>query len=99
MSGDQIASALQSFLHNKETTTEAAIEATLKLIKQEKSGRSCFLAVYSILQALPILRLLHIETETNNQLVDECRIYLAKDIFITDIEVVAFFNHSNFSIS
>ena len=47
MSGDQIASALQSFLlHNKETTTEAAIEATLKLIKQEKSGRSCFLAVH-----------------------------------------------------
>ena len=29
MSGDQIASALQSFLHNKETKTEAAIEATL----------------------------------------------------------------------
>ena len=46
MSGDQIASALQSFLHNKETTTGAAIEATLKLIKQEKSGRSCFLAVH-----------------------------------------------------
>ena len=50
-------------------------------------------AAASLLEALPVLRKFLDETKATNQLVEACRIYLASEIFLTELEVLAFFNH------
>ena len=47
----------------------------------------------SILQAQDILTMLLDEIDGTNQLVECCRIYLASEIFITELRCMAFFNH------
>ena len=47
----------------------------------------------SILEAKDILTMLLDEVEGTNQLVESCRIYLASELFITELRCLSFFNH------
>ena len=54
-----------------------------------KLGKS----VASLLEAYPILKMLVEKARESNQLVEACKIYLASQIFKTELEVLAFFTH------
>ena len=47
----------------------------------------------SLLEAYPILKMLVDEVTESNQLVEACRIYMASEIFRTELEVLAYFTH------
>ena len=47
----------------------------------------------SILESFSILQMVVDEVKESNQLVEACRIYLASEIFKTELEVLAYFNH------
>ena len=46
-----------------------------------------------ILQAKDILQMLVNEVEGTNQLVESCRIYFSSELFITELECLAYFNY------
>ena len=50
-------------------------------------------AALCILQAKYILQMLVNEVERPNQLVESCRIYLSSELFMTELECLAYFNH------
>ena len=50
-------------------------------------------AASSLLQALSILCKLLDETDTFNQLIESCHLYLESELFITELETLAYFNH------
>ena len=50
-------------------------------------------AASSILQARDIMQMVVDEVEGTNQLVEACRIYLASELFITELECLSYFNH------
>ena len=50
-------------------------------------------AAACILEAKNILMMLLDEVQVSNQLVESCRIYLSSELFITELEVLAYFNH------
>ena len=50
-------------------------------------------AAASLLQALPVIRKVLDETDTSNQLTDSCQLYLESELFITELETLAYFNH------
>ena len=54
-----------------------------------KLGKS----VVSLFAAYPILKMLVQKVTESKQLVEACKIYLASEIFKTDLEVLAFFTH------
>ncbi|KAG1651998.1 ATP-binding cassette sub-family A member 3 [Nymphon striatum] len=51
------------------------------------------LAASSVLQANDIIQMVIDEVEGTNQLVESCRIYLSRELFITELECLAYFNH------
>ncbi|KAG1652005.1 ATP-binding cassette sub-family A member 3 [Nymphon striatum] len=52
-----------------------------------------FGAASSVLQANDIIQMVIDEVEGTNQLVESCRIYLSRELFITELECLAYFNH------
>ncbi|KAG1652562.1 Anaphase-promoting complex subunit 5 [Nymphon striatum] len=50
-------------------------------------------AASSVLQAKDIIQMVIDEVEGTNQLVESCRIYLSSELFITELECLAYFNH------
>ena len=50
-------------------------------------------AAISILEAKDILQMLVDEVEGTNQLVESCKIYLSSELFVTELECLAYFNH------
>ena len=50
-------------------------------------------AAASLLESLPVLRKILHEREATNRLVEVFSIYLARELFLTELEVLAFFNH------
>ena len=50
-------------------------------------------AAASILNAKDILLMLLDEIQVTNQLTESCRIYLSSDLFLTELECLAYFNH------
>ena len=50
-------------------------------------------AAQSVLQAKGILQMLVDEVDGTNQLVESCKIYLSSELFITELECLAYFNH------
>ena len=46
-----------------------------------------------MLQAVDILQILIEEAGNKNQLVEACKLYLSSELFITELEALAFFNH------
>ena len=50
-------------------------------------------AASSLLQAVSILCELLDETDTFNQLTESCQSYLENELFITELETFAYFNH------
>ncbi|KAG1650219.1 hypothetical protein GQR58_028234 [Nymphon striatum] len=50
-------------------------------------------AASSVLQAKDIIQMVIDEVEETNQLVESCRIYLSSELFITELECLAYFNH------
>ena len=46
-----------------------------------------------ILEAKDILSMLLDEVQVTNQLVESCKIYIASDLFVTELECLAYFNH------
>ncbi|KAG1673895.1 [3-methyl-2-oxobutanoate dehydrogenase [lipoamide]] kinase, mitochondrial [Nymphon striatum] len=50
-------------------------------------------AASSVLQAKDIIQMVIDEVERTNQLVESCRIYLSSELFITELECLAYFNH------
>ncbi|KAG1652087.1 hypothetical protein GQR58_026544 [Nymphon striatum] len=53
----------------------------------------CYKAASSVLQAKDIVQMVIDEVEGTNQLVESCRIYLSSELFITELECLAYFNH------
>ena len=49
-------------------------------------------AAASIINAIGILSMLLDEVDSTNQLVEACKIYMASDFFMTELETLAFFN-------
>ena len=50
-------------------------------------------AAACILEARDILSMLLDEVQFTNQLVESCKIYIASDLFVTELECLAYFNH------
>lgn len=50
-------------------------------------------AAACILEAKDILSMLLDEIQVTNQLVESCKLYLASELFITELECLAYFNH------
>ena len=50
-------------------------------------------AASSVFQAKDILQMLVDEVSGTNQLVESCKIYLSSELFITELECLAYFNH------
>ncbi|KAG1681045.1 Pyruvate carboxylase, mitochondrial [Nymphon striatum] len=50
-------------------------------------------AASSVLQAKDIIQMVIDEVEGTNQLVESCRIYLSSELFIAELECLAYFNH------
>lgn len=50
-------------------------------------------AASSLLQALPLLRKLIDEVDHTNLLIESCNLYLSSELFITELEVLSYFNH------
>ena len=50
-------------------------------------------AAASLVKAYPIIKLLLNEVQETNQLVEACKIYIESEIFQTELEVLAYFNH------
>ena len=46
-----------------------------------------------LFQALPFLCRLLDETDTCNQLTESCQLYLERELVVTEIEALAYFNH------
>lgn len=46
-----------------------------------------------LLEAKDILQMLVDEVQGTNQLVESCKIYLSSELFITELECLAYFNH------
>ena len=70
-------------------------EGVLKRTFLYQQGRFAKLgkAAASILEALPMLRKLLDETDSVNQLVESCKLYLSSGLFLTELEVLTYFNH------
>ena len=51
------------------------------------------LSYASLVEAYPILKLLVDEVVESNQLVEACKIYISIEIFLTQLEVLAYFTH------
>ena len=51
-------------------------------------------AAAAILEAYSILRMLLDECNSTNQLVEACRLYMASELFYTELQCLAYFNHS-----
>ena len=51
------------------------------------------LEALSILEAKDVLQMLVDEVEGTNQLVESCKIYLSSELFITELQCLAYFNH------
>ena len=47
----------------------------------------------SLVEAFPILKMLVEEVVESNQLVEACKIYLSIEIFLTELEVLAYFTY------
>ena len=50
-------------------------------------------AAACIVQAHDILTMLLDEVKSTNQLIEACKIYISSDLFLTELECLAFFNH------
>ena len=51
-------------------------------------------AAACILQASDVLTMLLDEVQVTNQLVESCKVYMASELFITELECLAYFNHN-----
>ena len=60
---------------------------------QQKRFAKLGKAALSILEAKDVLQMLVDEVEGTNQLVESCKIYLSSELFITELQCLAYFNH------
>ncbi|KAG1715052.1 Myosin-VIIa [Nymphon striatum] len=63
------------------------------LVRGSKLLCETSLAASSVLQAKDIIQMVIDEVEGTNELVESCRIYLSSELFITELECLAYFNH------
>ena len=90
--------------HNKSATSCSQADLFEHICEREGVAKRIFLyqqrrfaklgkAAACILEAKDILTMLLDEVSVSNQLVESCRIYLSSELFITELECLAYFNH------
>ena len=90
--------------HNKSATSCSQADLFEYICEREGVTKRIFLyqqrrfakigkAAACILEAKNILNMLLDEVQVTNQLVESCKIYLASELFITELECLAYFNH------
>lgn len=62
------------------------------LYRQRRFGKLGKVAA-AITEACPLLTMLLDEATTTNLLVEVCRLYIASEIFLTELETLAYFNY------
>ena len=91
-----------SHAHSGKTTSQADLfdyicerEGVVKrlFLYQQRRFAKLGKAAASVVDAYPILKLLLDEVQETNQLVEACKIYIESEIFLTELEVLAYFNH------
>ena len=95
---------LKLITHNKSGNSCSQAELFDHICEREGEVKRVFLyqqcqfaklgkAAASILNAKDILLMLLDEVQVTNQLIESCRIYMSSDLFIMELECLAFFNY------
>ena len=94
--------ALVSHAYSGKTTSQADLfdyicerEGVVKrlFLYQQRRFAKLGKAAASLVEAYPIIKLVLNEVQETNQLVEACKIYIESEIFQTELEVLAYFNH------
>ena len=99
-----IEAILKLVTHNKSANSCSQADLFERICEREGQVKRIFLyqqrsfaklgkAAASILNAKEILNMLLDEIQSTNQLTESCRIYMSSELFMTQLECLAFFNH------
>lgn len=99
-----IDAVIKLITHNKSANSCSQADLFEFICEREKISKRVFLyqqrrfakigkAAACILEAKEILNMLLDEVQVTNLLVESCKIYMASELFITELECLAYFNH------